>query len=287
VRWLARSDGWFGGENVVHPANAPSATQCAPYLSGGQFQTSDARAVTWSAGFAVTAIGLNAQAQTGYDTTAQITYSYGENGVACGTNDGPYQAAQVVAKKLSYTLVRRNRVLVALIPVAAAAAILGYIFIPGSSSLGNGPLGPPGNPDIACLPASPGQTDTEGLQNPTNNSHDTLVIDHVALASPQNITLVGAYIVPGTGIVGAWRGFPPPAGQLAKDVSLARWRPAIGARVLPGETIDVVVGLAPTSHATASTAGVEVFYHDGSTDYEWVCRLRVIIKVAPATCSLS
>jgi hypothetical protein len=182
---------------------------------------------------------------------------------------------------------RRKMVLLGLIPVAAAAAIVGYIFVPGSASLGSGPLGPPGNPDTACLPVSPGQADTEGLQNPTNNSGDTLVIDHVALASPQNITLVGAYIVPGTGLVGAWRGFPPPAGQLAKDVSLARWRRAVGARVLPGQTIDVVVGLAPTSRATASTAGIEVFYHDGSAEYEWVCKLRVILKVAPAKCSLS
>ncbi len=174
--------------------------------------------------------------------------------------------------------------LLGLIPVAAAAAILVYILIPGTAPAGSGPLGPPGNLATACLPASPGQADTEGLQNPTNSSHDTLVIDRVALASPQNITLVGAYIVPGTGLVGAWRGFPPPAGQLAKDVALTKWRPAAGARVLPGETIDVVAGLAPTSHATASTAGIEVFYHDGSTHYELVFNLRVIIKVAPATC---
>jgi hypothetical protein len=102
ARWQVRSDGWFGGENLLHPAKAPSATQCAPYLRGGYFQTQNERAVTWSAGFTISAVGFNAQAQTGYDRSAQLTYSLGQNGLACGTTAGPYDAGQVVAKKLSY-----------------------------------------------------------------------------------------------------------------------------------------------------------------------------------------
>lgn len=102
TRWLVRSNGWFGGENLLHPAKAPNATQCAPYLSGGYFKTQNERAVTWSAGFTVTVVGFNAQAQTGYDSSAQLNYNFWQNGLACGTNAGPYQAAQVVAKALSY-----------------------------------------------------------------------------------------------------------------------------------------------------------------------------------------
>lgn len=113
-----------------------------------------------------------------------------------------------------------------------------------------------------------------------------LVIDHVFLASARNLKLAGAYIVPVTGpdLVGTWGTFPPPAGQLPRSVQWARRRLPSGARVLPGEEVNVVVGLAPASRATGSTAGIEVLYQDGSTKYVLRSNIRVIVKVSPARC---
>jgi hypothetical protein len=54
--------------------------------------------------------------------------------------------------------------------------------------------------------------------------------------------------------------------------------------VLPGETINIVVGLAATGHATARTAGIDIYYHDGNAQYELMSNLAVIIKVSPDKC---
>jgi hypothetical protein len=101
VGYYSRPDGWKSGEHVEHPKNAPATPgwACTPYLRGGQFYTQNERAITWSGGLTVTAIGFNGQAQTGYSTSAQVTYVFGQNGYACGTNQNPPYAAQVVAKK--------------------------------------------------------------------------------------------------------------------------------------------------------------------------------------------
>jgi len=179
---------------------------------------------------------------------------------------------------------RRKRPPLGLIVLAATAVILGYL-LTHPASLAAGPLGPPPvNLVTECLPANVGQADTHGMDSFTNKSHDVLVIDHVGLASARNMRIVGAYIVPGTGQVGEWRGFPPPAAQLDKDVRWAKREPAAGARVSPGETVNVVVGLEPTGRATASAKGIELLYHDGGTQYELVSNVTVIIKVSPGKC---
>jgi hypothetical protein len=100
-RYIVRSNGWAGGDKIEHPRSAPTANHCVPEAAGGSFQTSNERAVTWSAGFSIPILGFNAQAQTGYDTSAQISLVFGATGSLCGTNDYPGGAAQVVAKKLS------------------------------------------------------------------------------------------------------------------------------------------------------------------------------------------
>lgn len=100
-RYVVRSTEWASGDKIDHPVSAPSANQCVPELAGGSFQTSNERAVTWSAGFSIPPLGFNGQAQTGYDTSAQLSFVFGSTGELCGTNDIPPGAAQVVAKKLS------------------------------------------------------------------------------------------------------------------------------------------------------------------------------------------
>lgn len=100
-RYVVRSTGWASGVKIEHPSKAPTATHCVPEVAGGSFQTTNERAVTWSAGFSIPALGFNGQAQTGYDTSAELSLSFGADGWLCGTNDDPPGATLVVAKKLS------------------------------------------------------------------------------------------------------------------------------------------------------------------------------------------
>jgi hypothetical protein len=181
----------------------------------------------------------------------------------------------------------RVKLLLVLAVVLALAAFLTVVLWPSDGTLASGPLGPPGNRDTLCLPVPLGGADTDGFQSFTNGSHDVLVIDRVYLASARNLRLVGAYIVPVTGpnLTGTWGTFPPPAEQLPRSVQWAKRQRPADARVLPGEEVNVVAGLAPTSRATGSTAGIAVLYHDGSTKYALRSNIRVQVKVPPARCS--
>lgn len=100
-RYVVRSTEWVSGDKIEHPRSAPRANQCTPQEAGSSFQTTNERAVTWSAGFSIPPLGFNGQAQTGYDTSAELSFAFGSTGELCGTNDYPPGAAQVVAKKLS------------------------------------------------------------------------------------------------------------------------------------------------------------------------------------------
>lgn len=175
------------------------------------------------------------------------------------------------------------------LPTVALAVTVGSALIACSSGqstapVNSGPLGPPGNPLTECLPGSREHADTEGLQNFTNSGKDTVTIDVIKLAQPLNLELTGAYVIPGQGLVGSWLSFPPPVSQLPRDVDWSAREAAAGARIRPGETADLVLGLRPTSSATGSTSGAEVLYHDGGTHYELLFNLPIVIKVPPAKC---
>jgi hypothetical protein len=157
----------------------------------------------------------------------------------------------------------------------------------GTAPVNSGPLGTPGNQMTECLPGSPRHADTEGLQDFTNSGQDTVTIDAIQFADPRNLKLTGAYVVPGEGVLGSWLSFPPPASAFLSGVDWSARQQAAGARIKPGETADLVLGLRPASDATASTSGAEVLYQDGSTHYELRFNLAVIITVPPGSCSKS
>lgn len=81
--------------------NAPHTPSydCVPYPKGGGFSTTNEKAVTWSGGLSVAQFGFNAEAQTGYDSSAQLNFSFDADRKICGTNATPPYAAQVVAKR--------------------------------------------------------------------------------------------------------------------------------------------------------------------------------------------
>jgi nucleoside recognition membrane protein YjiH len=72
------------------------------------FETSNEMAVQWSSGFNIGASNgikdaslsatFSSSAQTGYDSNAQIIYTFEHAGYACGTNHDPPKAAIVVMR---------------------------------------------------------------------------------------------------------------------------------------------------------------------------------------------
>src|SRR6202050_4653795 len=109
--WQVASTGWDAGAQSPHPKNAPStpAKFCGAFQeAGSRFGTTNEKAVQWSTGFNIGAsngiegVSLNASfsssAQTGYDSNAQIVYTFTHAGYACGTNHNPPKAAIVVMR---------------------------------------------------------------------------------------------------------------------------------------------------------------------------------------------
>jgi hypothetical protein len=172
--------------------------------------------------------------------------------------------------------------------VSVAGVSIACASAPGTAPVNSGPLGPPGNEMTVCIPGSPQHADTEALQGFTNSGNDTVTIDAIQFADPRNLKLIGAYVAPGQGDLGALPSFPPPAATASSyDVDWSARQQAAGAHIKPGETADLVLGLRPVRNATARTSGAEVLYQDGSTHYELRFNLAVIITVPPESCSVA
>jgi hypothetical protein len=104
---MVRSNAWAGGEQLQHPAHAPSYAQfnCQPYLGSahhvGTFHTKHATAITWSAsaGITVEEVSFDLSISTGYSTTAKVTYKFTADRHVCGSNNDPNDAKQTIAIK--------------------------------------------------------------------------------------------------------------------------------------------------------------------------------------------
>jgi hypothetical protein len=100
VQIKVASNGYAGGDSIVHPSEPGGTNRCEPEMNGSQVQTANEEAVTWSAGFSISQVGFNAQAQTGYDRTAQLTFTFGANRLICGSGGRqPAASKQLVAKR--------------------------------------------------------------------------------------------------------------------------------------------------------------------------------------------
>jgi hypothetical protein len=124
-----------------------------------------------------------------------------------------------------------------------------------------------------------------GLIDATNSGGNTLTVNAIDFAQQQGIKLVGAYVTPGAGAAGGWATFPPPAAQVSAYLEWSKRIPAVGARIPPGETISITLGIEPTTRKGSSTSDVEVLYSDGRTRFELRTNLALKFKVPPARCS--
>jgi hypothetical protein len=66
--WFTRVSGFASGPLIANPRTAPRTPHrwCSFFMAGSDFYRDYSRAVTWSAGFTLFGVGL--EAQTGYDT---------------------------------------------------------------------------------------------------------------------------------------------------------------------------------------------------------------------------
>lgn len=174
----------------------------------------------------------------------------------------------------------KNGWLPALLLVVALAACSG-------GRTDGGPLGPPLNNIVLCLPVQPGKLVTQGFEEYANTGSQVATVERIFLAAPRNIRLAGAFVVPMShaldiGGIGNVAGFPP--SQIPKGVYWSRRMVPAGARIQPGELVNVVLGLSPApGHTTGSTTGLVIWYREGGTEYELKSNVQVIVKFA-ASC---
>ena len=97
--YMVHSDGSVFGDNIPRVRSAPAYGNCQPEKKGSYIRTGREHAVNWSTGFSITQVNYGASAQTGYDSSAQLSYRwYGRFGHICGSNgELPGKAPQLVA----------------------------------------------------------------------------------------------------------------------------------------------------------------------------------------------
>jgi len=85
-------NGYAGGFIIKKPTSIPvtPAKYCDPLLRGGTVYINKTVAVTWTRSLGIgTGLGFQASVQTGFDTSAQITYTASANRQLCGWKSDP------------------------------------------------------------------------------------------------------------------------------------------------------------------------------------------------------
>jgi hypothetical protein len=85
-------NGYAGGMIIKKPTSIPStpARYCDPLLRGGAAHIDRSAAVTWTRSLGIgTGFGFQASVQTGFDSSAEITYAASANRELCGQYDDP------------------------------------------------------------------------------------------------------------------------------------------------------------------------------------------------------
>jgi hypothetical protein len=85
-------NGYVGGAHIEKPTSVPKTPQrfCTPYIPGVAPTSNNSSAVTWTRSLGINA-GLNfhASVETGFDSSAVITYQFSRTRLLCGWKDYP------------------------------------------------------------------------------------------------------------------------------------------------------------------------------------------------------
>jgi hypothetical protein len=168
---------------------------------------------------------------------------------------------------------------------AAWLAGFGGLVLAGCSAGagGAGPLAAGGGPGTECAPVAQGQVLSDGFDAVSNPGQAPATIQAVSLTDPHDLRLVAVYIVPVTGgfLYGVRAGYPP-ALPLDPGVLWSQRHPAAGASVVhsdnPHHVSNIVMVLKPTA-SVGTAAGTRVSYRVGTTDYQFVIPIKVVVPV--------
>jgi hypothetical protein len=181
----------------------------------------------------------------------------------------------------------RRRVIPAALAAVALAAALASAGCGSSGPATDGPLrggpfgGPSGGADGAD--ARVGQPVTFGDERFTNHGHTTVVLDRVALRHPRHVRLIGSYAVPGVGLAGVGRGWPPRYSGLPPTWKYRQ--PVHGFRLAPGKSFNMVLGVvAAAGTPCARSPGMVIYYHDSAGSYVADDHFAMIIAVGRREC---
>lgn len=85
-------NGFAGGATIKSPTLIPIAPPkfCVHQIAGSKAQSNNTAAVTWSKSLGIGAgLGLSATIETGFDSSAQVTYHFSATRLFCGWKDDP------------------------------------------------------------------------------------------------------------------------------------------------------------------------------------------------------
>jgi hypothetical protein len=135
-----------------------------------------------------------------------------------------------------------------------------------SSSVDGGPLGGASSGDSTLACARVGQAVTFAAESFTNKGHSALILNRIELRDPHGVHLIGAYVVPGTAMLGVTQGWPPkfPTGipRMWK-----RRQPVTGFQLAAGKSFNMVLGVKATARPQGSSPGMAIYYHDPAGRY--------------------
>jgi hypothetical protein len=80
----------FAGGATVAASTIPNATNCVTFQAGSSFHKTTTSAFNYTGGVEISGdIGIDLSAQTGYSTTAELTYTFSQTRNLCGENAPP------------------------------------------------------------------------------------------------------------------------------------------------------------------------------------------------------
>ncbi len=133
-----------------------------------------------------------------------------------------------------------------------------------------GPLGNGGDGGQQCALGGEGQPITIGIYALENKGTSPVTVKSVSLPSLRGLKMTRAWVTPiyHLTLIGAPGAYPPTTGHFAAETGppWAKRKPAAGAVIRPGQSLNLVFGLTrTTSHAGYSAGPVIVYTADGTT----------------------